>query len=85
MPTQPTPEDLAALTPLNPFGRFPDGRPRVPDEILDQLVPCGSFDELPDLLLERFAGLGQGITVGVPADLADDDAFARVLAAIREG
>ena len=37
MPIQPPPEDLAALTPLNPFGRFPDGRPRVPDEILDRL------------------------------------------------
>jgi 4-hydroxy-4-methyl-2-oxoglutarate aldolase len=35
---QPTPEELAALTPLNPFGRFPDGRPRVPDEILDRLL-----------------------------------------------
>ena len=37
MPIQPTPEELAGLTPLNPFGRFPDGRPRVPDEILDRL------------------------------------------------
>jgi 4-hydroxy-4-methyl-2-oxoglutarate aldolase len=37
VPIQPTPEELARLTPLNPFGRFPDGRPRVPDEILDRL------------------------------------------------
>jgi 4-hydroxy-4-methyl-2-oxoglutarate aldolase len=35
---QPTPEQLEALTPLNPFERFPDGRPRVPDEILDRLL-----------------------------------------------
>jgi 4-hydroxy-4-methyl-2-oxoglutarate aldolase len=35
---QPTPEELEALTPLNPFGRFPDGRPRVPDEVLDRLL-----------------------------------------------
>jgi regulator of RNase E activity RraA len=25
------------MTPLNPFDRFPDGRPRVPDELLDRL------------------------------------------------
>lgn len=38
MHIQPTPEQLEALTPLNPFERFPDGRPRVPDEILDRLL-----------------------------------------------
>jgi 4-hydroxy-4-methyl-2-oxoglutarate aldolase len=35
---QPTPEALGSLTPLNPFGRFPDGRPRVPDDLLDRLL-----------------------------------------------
>jgi 4-hydroxy-4-methyl-2-oxoglutarate aldolase len=38
MHIQPTPAELEALTPLNPFGRFPDGRPRVPDEVLDRLA-----------------------------------------------
>jgi probable F420-dependent oxidoreductase len=55
------------------------------DEVLDELVPCGTFEELPDLVLGRFAGLGQGITVGMPEDQADDDAFRAVVAAIREG
>ena len=55
------------------------------DEVLDELVPSGTFDELPDLVLERFAELGQGITIGVPADPADDDAFRAVVAAIRQG
>lgn len=35
---QPHPEDITALTPLNPFGRFGDGRPLVPDELLDRLA-----------------------------------------------
>lgn len=35
---QPTPQELEALTPLNPFGRFPDGRPCVPDNVLDRIV-----------------------------------------------
>ncbi len=55
------------------------------DDVLDELVPCGIFDELPGLVLERFAGLGQGITLGVPDDPEDDDAFGAVVAAIRDG
>ena len=38
MRIQPTPEELAALTPLNPFGRLPNGRPFVPDALLDRLL-----------------------------------------------
>jgi 4-hydroxy-4-methyl-2-oxoglutarate aldolase len=34
---QPSPAELIATTPNNPFGRFPDGRPQVPDEVLDRL------------------------------------------------
>ena len=37
MPIQPSPEDLTALTHLNPFDRFADGRPRVPDDLLERL------------------------------------------------
>lgn len=32
-----TPQAVAELTPLNPYGRSDDGRPRVPDELLDRL------------------------------------------------
>jgi regulator of RNase E activity RraA len=34
---QPPPETLAALTAQNPFGRFADGRPQVPDELLERM------------------------------------------------
>jgi probable F420-dependent oxidoreductase len=55
------------------------------DEILDALVPSGTFDELPHLLLGRFAALGNGILVNPPADPGDDDAFAGVVAALQAG
>ena len=55
------------------------------DEILDSLVPCATFDELPRLLLDRFAGLGQGILVAPPPDPSDDDAFRQVVAAVQAG
>lgn len=32
-----SPESIVELTPLNPFGRCEDGRPKVPDELLDRL------------------------------------------------
>lgn len=37
MRIQPSPEDLIELTSLNPFERFPDGRPRVPDDLLERM------------------------------------------------
>lgn len=37
MRIQPSPEDLIELTKLNPFDRFPDGRPRVPDDLLERM------------------------------------------------
>ncbi|MGH2532434.1 MAG: RraA family protein [Thermomicrobiales bacterium] len=32
-----TPDGVAALTPLNPFERSEDGRPRVPDDLLERM------------------------------------------------
>jgi 4-hydroxy-4-methyl-2-oxoglutarate aldolase len=37
MHVQPTPEDLSALTHLNPFERFPSGRPKVPDDLIERM------------------------------------------------
>jgi probable F420-dependent oxidoreductase len=54
------------------------------DEVLDTLVPCGTFEELPGILLERFGGLGQGIVVNPPEDPDDDGSFRNVVAALQE-
>ena len=37
MSVQPAPETIVALTARNPFERSPDGRPRVPDDLLERL------------------------------------------------
>jgi probable F420-dependent oxidoreductase len=55
------------------------------DEVLDTLVPTGTFEELPDLLLQRFSGLGQGIIASPPRDPRDDGAFTEVVRALRAG
>ncbi len=53
------------------------------DEVIDTLVPTGTFDELPKLLGDRFGGLAQGIVVSPPPASADDGAFAEVVRALR--
>lgn len=37
MHVQPSREDLIELTALNPFDRFEDGRPKVPDDLLERM------------------------------------------------
>jgi probable F420-dependent oxidoreductase len=55
----------------------------VSDEILDALVPTGSFEEIPGLLRERYRGVADGIVLRMPRDPAEDDRFARVVDALR--
>ncbi len=54
------------------------------DDVMDTLVPCARFSELARVLAERFAGLGQGIVVSPPPHLDDDNAFAEVIAELRQ-
>ena len=30
-------EDVLSITPLNPFDRFDDGRPKVPDDLIERM------------------------------------------------
>jgi probable F420-dependent oxidoreductase len=53
------------------------------DEVIDTLVPSGTFDELPALLVDRFGSLGQGIIVSPPPEGTDDGAFGDVIAALK--
>ena len=71
---------LAALVRTDAWASLPAV---VTDEVLDTLVPTAPFDELPALLTARFAHLGQGLLLPVPADPAGDRRFAEVVAALR--
>jgi probable F420-dependent oxidoreductase len=63
--------------------RWDDLESLLSDEVLDTLVPCGTFEEIADLLLSRFGGLGQGITISPPPETGADGAFGEVIAALR--
>jgi probable F420-dependent oxidoreductase len=64
-------------------GRWDDLDQLLSDEVLDTLVPSGTFEELPDLLIGRFGSLGQGIIVSPPPDDGNDGRFREVVAALQ--
>ena len=57
----------------------------ITDEMLEVLVPAAPFEKVAALLLERYAGVAQGISLRMPKDPAQDAAFAGVVAALQRG
>lgn len=55
----------------------------VTDEVLDTLVPQGTWDELPDVIERWFGGLCTGVILPLPHDPALDGRFAEVIAAVQ--
>jgi probable F420-dependent oxidoreductase len=54
------------------------------DTLLDEFLVCAGYDELPEALVSRFAGLVGRITLTVPERADDDAAHARAITAIRQ-
>lgn len=57
----------------------------VTDEMLDTLVPSGTYDEIADRLLADYGELATRITLPPPDDPADDHAARSAIAALRAG
>ena len=53
------------------------------DDVLEQLVPQGTYAELPAVLGSRYGGLCDGIALDTPADPRHDDEFATMVGLIR--
>jgi probable F420-dependent oxidoreductase len=64
-------------------GRWTELAELVDDEMLDVFVPSATWDELPALLSERYAGLADEIGVPLDEDPADDARVARVVEALK--
>jgi 4-hydroxy-4-methyl-2-oxoglutarate aldolase len=68
-----SPDDLKAFTPNNPYGRFPDGRPMIPDKVLDSVRQLNiQVIEAHSVVAAFMSGGGRGggargATAGAPA------------------
>ncbi|MCF2531206.1 TIGR03617 family F420-dependent LLM class oxidoreductase [Yinghuangia soli] len=73
-------EKLAALIRADDWAALPA---LVTDEVLDALVPIGTYAELPDLIRTRWSTRADAVTVPLPADPAHDALVAEVVAALQ--
>ncbi len=73
-------EDLLRMT---REGRWGEMGGVLSDEMLDVLVPSATFDAVADEILARYRGVADGISLRMPKDPAQDERFARVVAALQ--
>jgi len=55
----------------------------VTDEVLDKVVPRGSYDEIAEVYKARYADLATRITFPMPEDPADDERAAEVISQLQ--
>ncbi|MCV7343942.1 TIGR03617 family F420-dependent LLM class oxidoreductase [Mycolicibacterium rhodesiae] len=72
---------LSAMAQRNEWDALPSV---LTDEVVERLVPQGTYEEIPDVLAQWYSGLCSGINLPVPAEEADDDHFSGLLAACRQ-
>ena len=53
------------------------------DDVVSQLVPQGTYAELPDVLASRYDGMCDGIALDTPSDPGDDAEFAAMVDRIK--
>ena len=74
-----------ALHDLSKHGRWDEMKGLVSDEMIDALVPQGRYAEIAGVLLGEYASLIDRLTFPVPADSAQDEEVAEVIAQLRRG
>jgi probable F420-dependent oxidoreductase len=73
-------ERLQAMTRASAWDQLQE---LMTDDVLDALIPQGTWAEMPAIVEEWFASRCDGLLLQVPSDPADDAEFAEVIAAIR--
>jgi probable F420-dependent oxidoreductase len=75
-------EKLLAMTRENRWGQMKE---IIDDEMLDVFVPSATYDQIPQELEQRYAGLSGYITMMMPEDPARDAAVADVVRRLHGG
>lgn len=73
----------AHLLQMTREGRWREMAGELPDPVLDEFLVTGRYEELPEALHARFAGLVDRLTLTVADDPSNDAAMASALTAIR--
>jgi probable F420-dependent oxidoreductase len=68
---------------LTKAGRWDEMKGLITDEIIDTLVPLGSYAEIGEILIESFAPIVDRMTFPMPEDPAFDGEVAEILAHLR--
>jgi hypothetical protein len=55
----------------------------ITDDMLDTFVPCGRYDEIADIILERYRGISGIINFPMPENPAHDMAVADIIATLQ--
>jgi hypothetical protein len=66
-------------------GRWNDMKGLISDELIDTLVPQGTYAEIAGILREQFGGIVDRMTFPMPDDPAEDPEVTRVLDQLRGG
>jgi hypothetical protein len=51
----------------------------VPDDVLEQFVIAGTYDEIVDRIKERFAGVCTRVSLGIPVRTPEDEERLRAM------
>lgn len=73
---QDTGQQLLDMTRTGNWAEMPN---ILTDEMLEKIVPRGTYDEIDSVLRARYTGLASRITFPMPADPAQDDQVAEVI------
>jgi probable F420-dependent oxidoreductase len=77
-------EDLGdRLRSMTKEGRWDELEAVVTDEVLDAVVAAGRYDQLAQVLGDRYADLADGVLLHPPTDPADDEVFADAVSRLR--
>ena len=79
-------EDLGqSLQDLSRAGRWAEMKDAVTDEVLDALVPCGTYGDIVGILKRCYGGIAEAVTLRMPEPPGDDDGLAAVIEALGQG
>jgi hypothetical protein len=65
-------------------GEWDDLPRHLTDEVVNRIVPQGTYDDIGDVLAEWYAGLCTGMTLQLPVDEQHDEQLARLIARCRQ-